>query len=385
LINFGFSPHIEISLDNVLHNLKQIQSLANPHDNDIMAVVKDNAYGCGAVAIASTLEKHGGVRFFTVARFQEAFKLRNSGITSPILVLGKSTFAQIKEGWNKRIIFTLNDLSDLKDWISNQLEVRFHLNVDTGMGRLGLLPSEIATFCEQLRFEPKLHFEGVFTHMARADEPQTTSVNRQLSILRQALAHIRSQGLSPQHIHFGNSATLMRFDIKESTLVRPGIALYGCNPDPAQKFTLNLRPIASLKSTVVKLKQVPSGTEISYGGNYKTSSTTCIATIALGYAHGLPRFLGNRGEVLIKGKRYRIAGNVTMDYIMVDVGIDPHVSVGDEVVAMGYQGDACISREGIACLGNTIGYEVLCNLSTSIDRIYLLNGSIVLHEKGSVF
>jgi alanine racemase len=152
LINFGSSPHVEISLDNLLHNLKQIQSIANPHGNDIMAVVKDNAYGCGAVAIASTLEKHGGVRFFTVARFQEACKLRDSGITSPILVLGKPTIDQIKDGWNKRIIFTLNDLSDLKDWISNQLEIRFHLNIDTGMGRLGLLPSEIATFCEQLKF-----------------------------------------------------------------------------------------------------------------------------------------------------------------------------------------------------------------------------------------
>ncbi|NLL15044.1 MAG: alanine racemase [Fibrobacter sp.] len=385
MINFGFSPHIEISLDNVLHNLKQIQSLANPHRNDIMAVVKDDAYGCGAVPIANTLEKHGGVRFFTVARFQEACTLRNSGITSPILVLGKSTLEQIKEGWNKRIVFTLNDLSDLKEWISNQLEVRFHLNVDTGMGRLGLLPSEIATFCEQLKFISGIHFEGVFTHMARADEPNTQSVDRQLSILRQALAYIRSQGLSPQHIHFGNSATLMRFDIKESTLVRPGIALYGCNPDPAQKFPLNLRPIASLKSTVVKVKQVPPETEISYGGNYKTSSTTCIATIALGYAHGLPRFLSNRGEVLIKGKRYRIAGNVTMDYIMVDVGIDPHISVGDEVVAMGFQGDDCISPDEIACLGNTIGYEVLCHLGPNIDRIYLLNDSIVFNEKGSGF
>jgi alanine racemase len=385
LIDFGFSPHIEISLDNVLHNLKQIQSLANPHGNDIMAVVKDNAYGCGAAAIAGTLEKHGGVRFFTVARFQEACALRDSGINSPVLVLGKSTITQIKEGWNKRIIFTLNDLSDLKEWISNRLKVRFHLNIDTGMGRLGLLPSEIASFCELLIFQPEINFEGVFTHMARADEPQTCSVNHQLSVFRQALAYIRAQGFSPQHIHFGNSATLMRFDLKESTLVRPGIALYGCNPDPAQKFPLNLRPIASLKGTVVKIKQVPPGTEISYGGNYKTSSTTCIATIGLGYAHGLPRFLSNRGQVLIKGKRYRIAGNVTMDYIMVDVGIDPHISVGDEVVAMGYQGDDCISPDEIACLGNTIGYEVLCHLSRSIDRIYLLNDSIVLHEKGSSF
>ncbi|HEX3019104.1 MAG TPA: alanine racemase [Chitinispirillaceae bacterium] len=385
MIDFGFAPHIEISLDNVLHNLKQIQSVANPHNNDIIAVVKDNAYGCGACTIARTLEKQGGVRFFVVARFQEAMALRNSDISSPVLVLGKATCDQIKEGWNQRIIFTINDLSDLDCWISHQLEVRFHLNIDTGMGRLGLLSSEMGDFCERLKFMPNLYFEGVFTHMARADEPQTQSVNRQISVFRKALAYIRAQGFSPQHIHFGNSATLMRFDITESTLVRPGIALYGCNPDPGQKFPLDLRPIASLKSVVIKIKKVPPQTEISYGGNYITNTETFIATIPLGYAHGLPRFLSNRGEILIKGRRFRIAGNVTMDYIMVDIGPDPHISVGDEVVAIGYQGNDCISPDEIACLGNTIGYEVLCNLSTSIDRIYLFNGSIVLHEKGSVF
>lgn len=384
MIDFGFSPHIEISLDNVLHNLKQIQALANPRDADVMAVVKDNAYGCGASVIAGTLEKQGGVRFFVVARTQEAFYLRKSGIKSPILVLGRATIDEVREGWTQRIIFTLNDLSDLQSWIENQLEVRFHLCLDTGMGRLGLLPSEIGTLCERLKFMPKLYFEGIFTHMARADEPQTQSVGRQLSILQKILAHLRAEGFNPAHVHYGNSATLMRFDINECTMVRPGVALYGCLPDPAQKFPLDLRPIVSLKSTIVKLKRVPAGTEISYGGNYKTAADTCIATISLGYANGIPRYLGNRGEVLIKGKRYRIAGNVTMDYIMVDAGPDPHISVGDEVVAMGYQGNDCISPDEIAKIGGTIGYEVLCNLGTSIDRIYLLNGSIVFHEKGIV-
>lgn len=385
MVDFGYSPHVEISLDNLLHNLKQIRTLTTPRNTDILAVVKDNAYGCGATMVAQTLEVQGGVRFFAVARAQEAFNLRKSGIKSPILVLGKSTIDQINEGWNQRVIFTLNDLAELQSWIDSNVQVRFHVNLDTGMGRLGILPSEVEQFCQNLKFMPNLYFEGIFTHMARADEPQTSSVNKQLSFLRQALSHIRSHGLNPTHIHFGNSATIMGFDINECTLIRPGIALYGCSPDPAQKIPLDLRPIASLKGCIVKLKVVPPGTEISYGGHYKTPSTTTIATISIGYAHGLPRFLSNRGEVLIRGRRYRIAGNITMDYIMVDVGPDPHVAIGDEVVALGYQNNDCITPDEIAYQGKTIAYELLCNLGTSIDRIYLLNDSIVLHEQGIVF
>ena len=230
-----------------------------------------------------------------------------------------------------------------------------------------------------------LHLQGVFTHLACADEPLTNTVDEQLVHFRQSVALLRSQGLSFTHVHFGNSATLMRFQLNDCTLVRPGIALYGCRPDPSQSFPLHLRPVATLKGTVVKLKRVPAGTPVSYGAHYITSEETCIATIAAGYAHGVPRFLSNRGEVLIGQKRYKIAGNVTMDYIMVDASPNPQIKIGDEAVVIGYQGDECISPDEIALQGKTIGYEILCNLGTSIERFYLLHNSIVLNSDGSIF
>lgn len=384
MIKTGYSPHIEVSLDNLLHNLNQIRSLVAPGIG-ILAVVKDSAYGCGSRVIARFLEHQGGIRFFAVARPEEAVTLRSEGIESPILVLGEATPEELSWGWEQRIIFTLNDLADLQKWISDGLRVRFHINIDTGMGRMGVRPDEIDSVANYIKSEKNLHLEGVFTHMASADVPHTPTVDHQLALFRQTISHLRSHNLSPTHIHFGNSATLMRFPIGECTLVRPGIALYGCKPDPFQHFPLDLRPVVSLKSTVIKIKQVPQGTSISYGGHYVTAEKTWIATIAMGYAHGIPRFLSNRGEVLIKEKRYRIAGNVTMDYIMVDAGPNPLIQVGDEVVAMGYQGKTYISPDEVARLGGSIGYEILCNLGTSVDRFYLLDNSIVVHSRGSIF
>ena len=168
-------------------------------------------------------------------------------------------------------------------------------------------------------------------------------------------------------------------------MVRPGIALYGCKPDPGQDFALDLKPVLSLKSHVVKMKRVAAGTPISYGSTYVTSMETTIATIAMGYGQGLPRLLSNRGNVLIRGRRYRIAGRVTMDFIMIDAGANPDMSVGDEAVALGSQGTENIHPDDVALLCNTIGYELLCNISSTIDRFYVLDGKIIHHEPNRPF
>ncbi|NLG16732.1 MAG: alanine racemase [Fibrobacter sp.] len=379
------STRVEISLDNLLHNLNQIRSLSP--GAGVLAVIKDCAYGCGSVMIARTLEQQGGVNFFAVARPEEAFKLRESGLKSPILVLGEASTEQIKAAFTREILFSCNSLETLYDWIASGLQVRFHCHIDTGMNRMGILPSETEMLAKIFldNAGDKLFLEGIYTHLACADEPGTTTVDDQLTKFRQSISILRSHGLSPNHVHFANSATAMRFELGECTHMRPGIALYGCKPDPAQDFTLDLRPVASLKSFVTKIKKVPAGSPVSYGWNYVTSSETWIATIAAGYAQGVPRFLSNKGSVLIRGKKYRIAGNVTMDYIMVDAGPEPEISVGDEVVIMGSQSDKCITPDEVAAIGNTISYEVLCHLSTAIDRLYLLNDSIVLHSAGNIF
>jgi alanine racemase len=379
-----YSPRVEISLDNLLHNLSQIRSRV-PAGVDVIAVVKDCSYGCGSVLIAQTLEREGGVNFLAVARASEAIVLKKSGIKSPILVLGFAAEEELRFGADNDIIFALNDLNDIDRWKSYGVNVRFHVNIDTGMSRVGLLPSETSALIGAIKSTPDIRLDGVFTHMACADEPGTPTVDRQLEKFTACLGALRQAGMDPPRIHYGNSPTIIRFPVGGCTHVRPGITLYGCRPDPAQSFDIDLKPVASLMSRVVKMKRVAAGTAVSYCGNYVTPFETYIATIPLGYAHGLPRFLSGRGDVLIGGRRYRIAGNVTMDYIMVDAGIEPVIGVGDDVVAMGSQGSETITPDDIAVIGGTIGYEIICNLGTAIDRFYTLNGKIIHHDPGAIF
>jgi alanine racemase len=334
MIQTGFSPHVEISLDNLIHNINKIRSVISP-PTDILAVVKDNSYGCGSIPIAKALEQHGDVKFFAVARAEEAFALKSSGINGTVLVLGRATIDQIDKSSTHDIVFTLNDLEDFDTWAKCRRNVRFHCNIDTAMHRMGLLPHEIPELIKRVSSSTRFQLEGVFTHLAKADEPGTPTVEAQRTILFKCIEQLRKNGIQPHHIHYGNSAGLICFPMDESTLVRPGIAIYGCKPDPSRDFGLDLHPILSLKGVVAKLKKVPAGTPVSYGGNYITKDETFIATIAIGYAHGLPRFLANKGSILVNGKRYTIAGNVTMDYVMVDAGKEPKMKVGDEAVAIG--------------------------------------------------
>ncbi|MDR0330146.1 MAG: alanine racemase [Chitinispirillales bacterium] len=379
-----YSPYVEISIDNLLHNLAQVRS-ALPRGVGVIAVVKDCSYGCGSVVIANALERDGGVKFFAVARPQEAAILRKSGVSGAILVLGMATEEELRFGADNGVAFALNDLSDIDRWESYGVNVSFHVNIDTGMSRMGILPQEIGALIDKINSAPQIRIDGAFTHMASADEPDTPTVARQLEKFAGALGQLRAAGRAPAHVHYGNSATFLRFPIEGCTLARPGVVLYGCKPDPSQDFGVGLKPVASLISHVAKMKKVPARTPVSYCGNYVTASETWIATVPIGYAHGLPRYLNGKGEALIGGKRYRIAGNVTMDYIMVDAGPNPAVSVGDEVVAIGAQGNESITPDDIALIGKTIGYEVLCNLGTSIERFYTQNGKIICKDAGAIF
>jgi len=375
-------PSIEISLDNLLHNLAEVRSRL-PKETAVLAVVKDNAYGCGSRVIAQTLERKGGIDFFAVSSPAEAFYLRKNGLKSPVLVLGPASKAEVINGSGNGVVFTLNDIADIDLWKSAGVPVRFHCNIDTRMHRMGILPAEVPALASAVAGEDNLLLEGAFTHLANADEPGTATAGEQISRFNAALSLLKERGLTPRHVHYANSAWVMRSpNLAGATLARPGIALYGCRPDPKQAFPLDLRPVLSLKSRVVKMKKVPANIPVSYGGHYVTSAETVIATIALGYGHGLPRSLGNRGDVLIRGRRWRIAGTVTMDYLMVDAGPSPSLHVGDEAVAIGVQENERISPDDVALLDNTIGYEVMCRLSASIDRIYISGGKIAAREKG---
>jgi alanine racemase len=371
-------PYVEINLDHLLHNLNQLRATLPP-STGILAVVKDNAYGCGSVMVSRLLERNG-VGFFAVARTSEARVLREAGVESPILVLGPALPADIVWGASSGVQFTLSDLADLTIWKQLDLPIRFHLEIDTGMGRLGLLPGEIDKLILELSGWPNLIFEGAFTHFARSDEPDNEPTALQRIRFRKAMVALDASGLRPPIIHVANSAAITHQTVMECTMVRPGIALYGCRPDPGRDFPLDLKPVLSLKGRVVKIKHVPAGTPVSYGGTYVTKTDTAIATIDIGYGQGLPRQLGNRGTIIIKGKRYVIAGRITMDFLMVDAGAAPEFVVGDEAVAVGQQGNEKISPDDIALLCHTIGYEILCSISSRIDRSFILNGREIHYE-----
>lgn len=378
------APSVTISLDNLLHNISQLRSLMPPAIK-IIAVVKDSAYGCGARRIAHTLEKRGKVDFFAVASPFEAFALRRHGIKSSILVLGKATREELTSGVDRKIVFTCNGLQDLVRWQTYDLQISLHCNIDTGMSRLGFRPEDIPECIERIGSSPGLHLSGLFTHMASADVPGTATVNKQLERFAACCELFKAADMYPDTVHAANSATLQRFPEVNFTHIRPGISLYGCRPDPRQSFTADVRPVLSLAGPVVSIRKVTPGTPVSYGGNYLTTRTTCIATIGVGYAHGVPRYLSNRGNVLIGGHYYRIVGNVTMDYIMVDAGPEPAFGTGDEAIVTGSQGSAAITPDDIAVLGNTIGYEILCNISTAIRRTYILDGNPVAEDPGTFF
>jgi alanine racemase len=372
------SPCIEINLDHVIHNLSQIRTMVRPSAG-IIAVVKDNAYGCGSVMISRVLEANN-VRFFAVSKACEARILREEGITSPILVLGPASSDELEWGSGANIHFSLNDLEDWSVWKTLEIPLRFQVNVNTGMNRLGIAPEEAETILADLPDHASMTCEGIYTHCARADDPDSAPTESQLERFRNVLQAFDSKGLHPSVIHFANSATVMRYPNIHCTMVRPGIALYGCRPDPAQEFPLSLKPVLSLKARVIKLNRVSAGTAVSYGGTYVTSSDTTIATIDLGYGQGFSRRLGNRGSVLIRGRRFAIAGRVTMGYFMVDAGKDPLIAVGDEVIALGSQGADCITPDEMAVLCDTIGYEILCSMSSTIERRYILNGQVIRQD-----
>jgi alanine racemase len=377
-------PFLEISLDNILHNLGEIRRVIPP-EKGVIAVVKDCAYGCGSVPVSRFLEANA-VAFLAVACVDEAVVLREAGITSPILVLGPCDLRGLAWGATRNIVFSLNDVSDVGAWRSAAAAVRFHLNIDTGMGRLGIAPAQTSEIIAEIKKNKNLFCEGAYTHLASADVPGTGTVGRQLRRFAESVSLLTAGGISLPHIHYANSAGLMRFPLSpDCTLVRPGITLYGCKPDPCQQFPLNLKSAVTLKAPVVKIKRVAAGTPISYGGRYVTSTETHIASIPLGYGIGLPRGLTGKGSVLINGRRYAIAGTVTMDYVMADVGASPDVSVGDEAVAIGCQGGECISPDEVALSCGTIAYEILCGLSARLDRYYIYKGAISERIAGRPF
>ena len=365
-----FNNYVNIDLDAISHNFQVIAQKAGV---PVMAVVKADAYGHGAVPVARHLEAQ--CTFFGVSSLSEALELRHAGIKKPILILGHSqvsTYPDLVRHDIRPAIFSLEDAKALSLEAQKQNKtVPFHFVVDTGMSRIGFQPTEeTAAICAQIASLPNLDAEGIFSHFATADEENLEKAKAQADRFDAFCDMLKALGTSPKLRHLDNSAGLMNFDCHYD-MVRAGIVLYGLYPsEDVPKEALPLKPAMSWHSRIACLKWLPAGREISYGGTYITEKDTRIATIPVGYADGYRRNLSGKFYVLIRGRKAPILGRVCMDQMMVDVTDIPHVQPGDDVVLMG---DG-ISAEDLAEAGASFNYELVCSISRRVPRQYLING-----------
>jgi len=367
---------IEVDLAAIKNNIRAVRAIVRPQ-TEIMAVVKANAYGHGIEKIAFTLLDNGADRL-GVATLGEGVSLRLSGIMAPVLVLGYVPGDQVDMAIKYHIsqtVYSLNEaLSISKKACENNKKATIHIKIDSGMGRIGFLPTQesvrdICCICQL----PGLYVEGIYTHFAKADYADKAYTRHQLAVFTQMLADLKDRNCGFDICHAANSAAMIDMPETHFDLVRPGIVLYGHYPsEEVDKHKIKLKPALSLKARISHVKRVPAGTPISYGCCYYTAGDSVIASLPLGYADGyLRRFCDDGCEVLLRGQRVKIVGTICMDQMMLDVTSLPEVKVGEEVVLIGAQGDDRITLEELASKNGTINYEIVCMLSERLPRIYI--------------
>jgi alanine racemase len=361
-----------VNLAALAHNLSRIKSFLSP-GCEVMAIVKANAYGHGAVETAQSLTKQG-IDQFAVASIDEGIELRLAGLKASIVVLGALFEEQVPDLIAHRLTPVVSDGQILpalaKAAHSHQAPYPIHLKVETGMGRLGFSPEELLTVLDNPILHRSLKIEGLMTHLADADGTDSTFTQRQLSSFNALLEQMRQRGFTIPLVHAANSAAIVRFPDAHFSLVRPGIMLYGYHTLPATIPDPDLSPVLSLHTTVAQLRTIPKGCSVSYNGTFVAKRQTRIAVLPIGYADGYSRQLSHRGSVLIQGRRVPIVGLVCMDMIMVDVTDIAPLNVGETVTLIGQQGKESIWADEVADWIGTIPYEVLCGIGSRVPRLY---------------
>ena len=368
---------IEINLDNIIYNIEQLKK---NHDQNtkVMAVVKTDAYGHGACYIAKHIESLEYLYGFGVATVEEGIALRKEGIEKPILVLGATFDDEIEKSIKYNLTnniyntYTAKLLSQKASEMKK--EVNIHISVDTGMSRLGFndCDESIDEIVEISKMN-NLKIDGIFSHFAKADETDKSFTNTQIERFNNIINKLKEQGIDIPNKHISNSAGTINFDISGCNILRLGIAMYGINPTENTQYD-NLKPVLSLRSRIIMLKNIKANTPISYGGTFISKEDMKIAVIPIGYGDGLPRTLSNKGYVIINDKKANIVGRVCMDLIMVDVSNIDGLNVGDEVIIIGASNNSNITVMEMSNLSNRFYYEILCLLNKRIPRIYLSNG-----------
>ena len=375
--------YAEIDLDAVKDNVRAMKE----HISDktkIMAVIKTDGYGHGAIPIAGELQKEEAVYGFAVATPEEALDLRRNNVHKPILILGYTFPGKYEELIKNNIsmaVFRKDSLMEIAQ-IAKKIhyKARVHIKVDTGMGRIGVMPNEEGlSFAGEILNTPDLCLEGVFTHFAKADETDKEFTYGQIQKYNDFVAQIEEKYQYQIPVkHVSNSAGII--DIKEANMdvVRAGIILYGLWPsDEVSKNEISLKPALSLYSTIVYLKEVDEGTPISYGGKFVADKKMKIATIPVGYGDGYPRSLSGKGYVLIRGQKAPILGRVCMDQFMVDVSHIADVKMGDKVTLIGKDKEEVITVEELGEIADKFNYEFVCGLSKRIPRTFVKNRKVI--------
>ena len=371
--------HADIDLDAIRHNMDEMHRLVDPHTK-LMAVIKTDGYGHGAIPIARELEEIDYVYGYAVAAEEEALALRADGIKKPILILGYTFPEQYEALLQAQItpaIFTVEAAKLLSETAGRmQMTAHIHIKLDTGMGRVGFLISEeSADQIAQIAKLPHIMIEGMFTHFAKADEKDKTSAIKQLSEFLRMADMLEERGVHIPLKHCSNSAGILDLPQANLDIVRAGITLYGLHPsEEVHLERMDMRPVMSLKSQVAHVKTLPAGYGISYGATYVTPDERRIATIPVGYGDGYARSLSNKGDVLIRGRRAPICGRVCMDQFMVDVTDIPDVCVGDKVTLSGTDGEEHITLEELGEKSGRFNYEFACDLGKRIPRVFYKGG-----------
>jgi len=377
----------EIDLEALSHNYRELRRLTSPSAT-IMAVVKADGYGHGAVQV-SRVALANGAQLLAVARLDEAIQLREAGIKAPVLLFGQCLPAYVDTLTSLNIWASINSFESAQALSSEAVRcnqtVCGHIKVDTGMGRLGVMADEIALSdtaggqkkealdtIQAITSLQKIKIEGIFTHFANADSKDKTHAICQLAIFNKLLDALNKRGIEFKFRHTANSAATIELPDSHLDLVRPGISQYGLWPSPAiDRSLIDLKPAMAIKSRIIQIKDVGSGFKVSYGSTHTTSAATRIATIPIGYADGYDRILSSQGHMLVRGKRAPIIGRVCMDLTMLDVGHIPEASLNDEVIILGKQGSEAISADEIAERVGSINYEIVSSLTARVPKVYV--------------
>jgi alanine racemase len=371
----------EIDLDALAHNVRVLRGRLGAAG--IMAVIKADAYGHGALPVARALEREG-VEWLAVALPEEGVELRSGGVRSPVLVMGGFEPPQadlILDHSLTAAVFRPDQVEALSAAASRRgRKAEVHVKVDTGMGRLGVPAAEVGGFAALLAGAAGLTVSGAFSHLAAADDPDDPFTAEQANLFLRCVAALKERGLRPALLHLANSPAVIGHRSTWMMLARPGLLLFGCNP-VRRGSLLPVRPVMAVRSKVVFLKDLPAGASVGYGRAWRAATPSRIATLSIGYADGLPRAAGNRGEVLLRGRRAPIAGRISMDLTTIDVTAIPGAALGDVATVIGAaEGDA-IGAGDVADAAGTIPWEILSRIGARVPRLFLESGGAVLSSR----